>query len=215
MNPDAATSPPEDDSRRLQRAFALAAAFTAVLWVIKLAELALGMDLSPYGVRPRQADGLAGIVFAPLMHGSLAHLFANTAPLLVLGTALFYGYPRAARIAMPVIYLGSGAAVWLFARPAYHLGASGLAFGMLLFIFVIGVLRWDRRAIALALIVSFLYGGMIWGILPGKPGISFEYHLAGALIGTMLAIALRNLDQPPSGKVYDWELQEEDDDEPW
>lgn len=204
---------PEDDTARLKRAFGLVAVFTIGLWVIKLSEVALGLELARYGVFPQRADGLAGILFAPLIHGSPAHLFANTAPLLVLGTALLYGYPRSARLVLPAVYLGSGLGVWLFARPAFHLGASGLTFGMMFFVFTIGVLRWDRRAIALALVVFFLYGGMIWGIFPGDPEVSFEYHFFGAAIGVILAVLLRNFDPRPPEKTYGWEGEEPTDDE--
>jgi len=197
------------DIGRLRRAFVLGAIFVAVLWAIKLAELTFGLDLSTYGLYPRRPMGLRGIVLAPLIHASLTHLLANTAPALVLVTAILYGYPRAARWVLPVVYLGSGICVWLFGRPGYHIGASGLIFGLLFFIFTIGILRWDRRAIALSLAVFFLYGGMIWGVLPSDPKVSFEYHFFGALLGILLAIPTRRLDPSPPEKRYSWE--DEDD----
>ena len=206
--PDRPPTDADEDSRRLRRSFLIAVCFTAALWAIKLAELALGLDLSRYSIYPGDPATLTGILFAPLLHGSLRHLFANTAPMLVLGTALLYGYPKAARVALPIIYLGSGLAVWLFARPSWHLGASGLAFGLLFFLFTMGVVRWERRAIALALAVFLLYGGMIWGLLPTDPRISFEYHLAGAALGLLLAVLLRRLDPPAPEKTYGWEQEE-------
>jgi membrane associated rhomboid family serine protease len=181
----------------------------ALLWVIRLAELIPGVSLSSYGVYPRRQDALAGILLAPLIHGSFAHLSSNTPPLLVLVTALLYGYPRCARIVLPVVYLGSGLAVWLLARPGYHVGASGLAFGLLFFILTMGVLRWERRAIALSLIVFVLYGGMVWGVLPSEPQVSFEYHLYGAALGVLLAFALRRYDPPVPGRRYSWEEEAE------
>jgi len=131
----------------------------------------------------------------------------------LLGTALLYGYPKAARIALPIIYLGSGLAVWFFARPGWHLGASGLAFGLMFFVFTMGVLRWERRAIALSLAVFLLYGGMIWGLFPTDPHISFEYHLAGAALGLLLAVLLRPLDPPAPEKTYSWERHGDDQDD--
>lgn len=196
---------PEHDTRRLRRSFFIAASFATVLWLIKLVEIRLGLDLAPYGVYPLRASGLAGILWAPLIHGSLSHVFANTAPIIILGTALLYGYPRSAKIVIPITYIGSGVGVWLFARGAYHIGASGLTLGMLLFVFTIGVLRWDKRAIALALIVSFLYGSTIWGIFPGDPRISFETHFFGAAIGVVLAILFKTYDPAPPEKKYSWE----------
>ena len=199
------------DAARLRLAFALSALFAALLWSIRLSETALGLDLRALGVYPGRLSTLGNILLAPLIHGSVAHLFANTAPILVLGTALLYGYPKAARVALPVIYVVSGLGVWLFARPAFHIGASGLTFGMMFFVFTIGALRWDRRAIALSLIVFFLYGGMIWGIFPSAPEISFESHFFGAVAGVVLAILLRTSDPPPPEKRYEWEDEDTDD----
>ena len=203
----------QNDNTRLRRSFILALLFALTLWVIKLAEIILGLDFVHYGVFPLRVSGLRGILTAPLIHASLSHLFSNTAPLVILGTALFYGYPRSAKIVVPVLYLGSGLGVWLFARHAYHIGASGLTFGVMFFIFTIGVLRWDTRAIILAMVVFFLYGSMIWGIFPGKPGISYESHFFGAAIGIILAILLKHHDPAPATKKYSWEEEADELDE--
>jgi len=203
----------EHDARRLRRAFILTALFVSLLWWVRIAQLVWGLELGGLGVYPGRLSGLAGVLAAPLIHSSVAHLLANTPPLLVLGTGLLYGYPRAARLALPLIYLGSGLGVWLVGREAYHIGASGLVFGMMFFIFAIGVLRWDRRAMALSMIVFLLYGGMIWGIFPSEPNVSFEYHFFGALMGVMLAVLLRNQDPRPPEKRYSWEDEEEDEDD--
>jgi membrane associated rhomboid family serine protease len=201
----------KNDSTRLRHSFILAALFVLILWFIKLIEIILGLDFVHYGVYPLRASGLAGIIMAPLIHGSLSHLFSNTAPLVILGTALIYGYPRSAIIVIPVLYLGTGLGVWLFARSAYHIGASGLSFGIMFFIFTIGVLRWDKRAIILSMVVFFLYGSMIWGIFPTKPGVSFESHFFGAAIGVALAGLLKNHDPAPPPKKYSWEEEEPED----
>ena len=195
----------KNDNTRLRRSFMLAALFTLILWIIKLIEIILGLDFVQYGVYPLRVSGLPGIVMAPLIHGSLSHLFSNTAALIILGTALLYGYPRSAIIVVPVLYLGTGLGVWLFARSAYHIGASGLTFGIMFFVFTIGVLRWDTRAIILSMVVFFLYGSMIWGIFPTRPGISFESHFFGAAIGVALAILLKNHDPAALPKKYSWE----------
>lgn len=202
---------PEDDARQLRRAFAIAACFVVFLWLIQLMEIFLALDLARYGVYPGRLSGSMGILWAPLIHGSLSHLFANTAPIIILGTALLYGYPKSARIVLPVVYVGSGIGVWLFARQSYHIGASGLTFGMMFFVFTIGVLRWDKRAIALSLAVFFLYGSMVWGIFPGNPRISFESHLFGAAFGFVMAVILKDRDPAPLEKKYSWEGEEEDD----
>ncbi|MDH3386729.1 MAG: rhomboid family intramembrane serine protease [Gammaproteobacteria bacterium] len=201
------------DGRRLRRAFTIACSVTLLLWVVKLVEYLGGFDFSRFGIYPRAMEGLIGILCAPFIHGSFAHLFANTAPVIVIGTMLLYGYPRAARVLLPAVYLGGGLVVWLFARDAYHIGASGLAFGMLYFVLTVGILRWDRRAIALSLVVFFLYGGMIWGVLPESREVSFESHLAGAVIGTVLAFVLRYRDPAPPRKQYSWEQEDADDED--
>lgn len=198
------------DGQRLRRAAIAAAYFVGLIWLIWLIASVFGVELHHYGVYPRRFDGLAGLLAAPLLHGSFVHLFSNTLPAWVLGTAYLYGYPRAARLGIPLIYLGSGFGVWIFARSSYHIGASGLIYGMMFFLITIGLLRRDRLSIALALLVFFLYGGMLWGVLPTEPGISFESHLFGAAIGTLLAFLLRNRDQARPEKRYDWEDEEDE-----
>ena len=204
---------PLKDSLLLKRSFTIVAAFTIALWVIKIVEVLSGARLYTYGILPGQLSGLTGIFTAPLIHSSFSHLFANTAPLLILGTALLYGYPKSAKIVIPVIYIGTGLGVWLFARETYHIGASGLTFGFMFFVFTIGAIRWDRRAIALSMVVFFLYGSMIWGIFPNQSGISYESHLFGAMLGIILAILLRNYDPYLPEKKYNWEEDEEDNTE--
>ena len=204
------------DRRRLRIAFTVAFAFALVLWMVKLIEYFGGVDFAQFGIYPRHAAGLVGILSAPFIHASISHLFANTPPVIVIGTMLLYGYPRASKVFLPVVYLGSGIAVWLFAREAYHIGASGLAFGMLFFVFTAGVLRWERRAIAISLLVFFLYGGMISGLIPGARKISFESHLSGAIIGIFMAFLLRHRDPESPRKGYGWEQEEpESDDYDW
>jgi membrane associated rhomboid family serine protease len=179
--------------------------FVVLLWVIQIINAVFGLDLTRFGVYPGEFFGLRGILFAPLIHGSFMHVFSNTLPLLVLGTAMLLGYPRSSKFVFPIIYFGVGLLVWLFARPSYHIGASGISFGLLTFVFVIGVLRWDKRAIALSCLVFFMYGGLIWGIFPTEPGTSFESHFFGAVIGILCAILFRNIDVKPPEKSYDWE----------
>ena len=188
--------------------------FIALLWLLKLIEVISGLSLTGYGVYPGKISGLPGIILAPLIHGSFAHLVANTLPILVLGTSMTHTYPRSARPVFVSIYLISGLGVWLFARPAYHFGASGLNYGMMFFIFVIGILRRDRLPIALSMLVFFLYGSMIYGIFPQDPAISFEYHFFGAMTGIVLAFIMKSRDPKPPEKTYDWENEPEEEDDP-
>jgi membrane associated rhomboid family serine protease len=184
-----------------------------LLWLVKGSELFLGFDFSGLGVYPRTLSGLLGIVFAPLIHGSFEHLFSNTLALFILVTALFYQYPRSAKQVLAIIYFGSGLGVWLFARDSYHIGASGLTHGLMFFLFLIGVLRRDKPAMALAMMVFFLYGSMVWGVFPSEERISFESHLFGAMTGIFCAIFFRNYDPKPPEKIYSWEQDDYEDDE--
>jgi membrane associated rhomboid family serine protease len=199
-----------EDRNRLRQAFRLAMAFATVLWIIKAVEAFFHLELAQYGVYPLRFSGLFGILTGPFIHGSWSHLVANTLPIIVLGTALIYGYPRSAKFVLPAVWLGSGVGVWLLGREAYHIGASGLTFGVMFFLLVIGILRWDKRAIVLSMIVFLLYGSMVWGIFPLQPGISFESHFFGAVIGTLLAIMLKNHDPAPKEKTYSWEEETDD-----
>jgi len=208
--PDPAYARTERARDNFRLAVRIALGFVALLWVIELLSLALGLGPEDFGVRPRQLAGLPGILFAPLVHGGFAHLLANSLPLLVLGTAMLYLYPSAALKVLPAVYLGPGVAVWLFARGGVHVGASGLVYGLVSYIFVAGLIRRDRRAIAASLLVSFMYGALVWGVLPIESGVSWETHLAAALIGVALAIALRRLDIPLR-KRYSWEDEEDND----
>lgn len=200
----------KEDGERLRQAFVFSGAFAILLWLVKIFESITRFDGIEYGVYPRALHGLPGILTAPFVHASPEHLLSNTLPIVILGTALLYGYPKAARIAVPVLLLGSGLGVWLFGRESYHVGASGLSFGAMFFVFTIGVLRWDRRAIGLGMVVFFLYGAMVWQVLPVDSRVSYESHLSGAILGIALAFALRRLDAPPPAKRYSWEDEAED-----
>ncbi len=183
-----------------------------LLWIIKGVEVVFAWNLNVYGIYPREIENLLGIAFAPMIHGSFEHLFSNTMALFVLAIALFYEYPKSAKYVFLIIYFGSGIGVWLFARESYHYGASGLTHGMMFFLFLIGVLRRDKPAMAVSMIVFFLYGSMVWGVLPTREDISFETHLFGALAGIICAIIFHNRDPKPPEKKYSWEEEEEEDD---
>ena len=203
-------------SERARANFRLAAltsaGFVVLIWLIPL--LGWGLELQQFGVRPRQWIGLPGILFAPLLHADFDHLIANSLPLLVLGTTLFHLYPASAFRVLPAVYLGPGIAVWLFARGGDHVGSSGLIYGLVAFIFVAGMIRRDRRAIAASLLVAFMYGALVWGVLPIKQSVSWETHLAAALIGVAAAFLLRHRDNAPRVR-YSWEDEHpEGEDEP-
>lgn len=168
-------------------------ALVAVIWLLEGVNQVLGHQLNQwFGLLPRSVSGLVGIPAMPLLHGGLGHAAANTLPLLVLGGIGLSVAPRRFWGASVVIVLASGLAVWLFARPAIVVGASGLIFGWFGFLITLGVFERSFRALAGALVVIVLYGGMIWGVFPAQAGnVSWEAHLAGALAGALAARLLR------------------------
>lgn len=218
--PDSAYTSSQRAHANYRIAVRITLGFAALLWLIQLSGWALDVGPGDFGVRPRQWAGFVGILFAPLMHDGFAHLLANTPPLIVLGVAMLYLYPAASPRVLPAIWLGPGAAVWLLGTAGtIHIGASGLVYGLLAYVFVAGLLRRDRRAIATSMLVCFMYGALVWGVLPIRTRVSWETHLAAALIGVALALLLRRLDVPPR-KRYTWEDEPaepggSDDGQPW
>jgi membrane associated rhomboid family serine protease len=195
-------------SPRAHRNFKLALRITlwlvGLLWLILIIDDVLALGLIRFGLRPRQLQGLTGIFTAPLLHGGAEHLFSNTLPLIVSLTTILYLYPRAAMRVIPVIWIGSGLMGWMIGRPSLHFGASGFVYGLLAYVFISGILRLDMRSVAVSVMVWFLYGSMIWGVLPIRPNMSWELHLSGAILGVALAIAYRRWDVTPV-KRYAWE----------
>jgi membrane associated rhomboid family serine protease len=202
--PDSAYTSSSHAHANFRVALRITAGFVALIWLFQISGWALDVGPGDFGVRPREWTGLLGILFAPLVHDGFPHLLANTPPLLVLGTAMLYLYPTAAPKVLAAIWLGPGIAVWLLARGGVHIGASGLVYGLVSYIFVAGLIRRDRRAIAASLLVSFMYGALVWGVMPIRTRMSWETHLAAAVIGVVLALALRRTDIPPR-KRYTWE----------
>ena len=180
--------------------------FLVLLWLIQFAQYLFSLKLAKYGLFPQTAKGLIGVFTAPLIHSDFNHIISNSIPLLFLGSGIFYFYKEAAYKVFFMVYLIPGILVWFLGRESYHIGSSGLVYGYVTFLFFSGLIRRDNRSIALALIVTFLYGGLIWGVLPLSREISWEYHLFGALTGIYAAIIFRKSDPI---KKYDWEDEEE------
>lgn len=190
--------------------FWLAICFVIFLWVIKAAEELFRLELSFLAVKPQEISGLIGIIFAPLLHSDYDHLIANSLPLILLGGLLFYGYPISKYRTVAIVWIVSGVGVWLFGRPSYHLGASGLVSGLFYFLFFSAIFRRDKVSIALMFIAVLMYGGILLGILPWDPKISFESHFFGAVGGVTSATLFKNIDPKPIEKTYDWEGEDEE-----
>lgn len=160
----------------------------ALMWVVFLATTLSGDALLSLGVIPRTITGLRGILFAPFLHGSLAHIMANSIPFVVLGWLVML---RDARHFVPVTFagmLGSGLMAWLLGAPgSIHIGASGVIFGYLGFLILSGWFARSFSSILLSLLVTALWGGMVLGVMPGQAGISWQAHLGGFLGGVIAA----------------------------
>lgn len=170
-----------------QRAAIVIAAFVAVLWVIEIVN-ASGADLTDDGIRPRQLSGLWGVLWAPLLHASFTHLESNTISLLVLGFLVLLGGLARFGAVTATVWLVSGIGVWLLGGTnTVVVGASGLAFGWLAYIIVRGVFTRSLVQIALGLVILVVYGGLLWGVLPGASGVSWQAHLFGAVGGILAA----------------------------
>jgi membrane associated rhomboid family serine protease len=167
-------------------------AFVALLWAVQVVNWIFGYGLNPaFGLIPRHVSGLDGVIAMPLLHGSFSHLMANTPPLLVMGGLLVATTTRALLSLNAVVIGLGGGLVWLFGGSAIHIGASGLIFGWFGFLIARGLV--DRSPITLgaALVVGVLYGSILWGVLPGQPGVSWEAHLFGAIAGAGAAFLIR------------------------
>lgn len=169
--------------------FPLAA--VALIWCVHVWQVMDGFDPGAYGVMSRRAWGLRGIVTGPLVHGSWRHLISNTVPLFVLAFMSLYFYRKVAMRAFWLVYFLTGAAVWLFARPVSHIGASGVVYGLVSFIFWNGIFRRSLRSIILSGIVMLLYSGMFLGVLPDQEGVSWESHLIGSIAGIFAAFLFK------------------------
>lgn len=181
------TEPGFVDSQFKTRLFALMAC-VGLVWGVSGFALVFDQALVyQLAVIPRRLDGLVGIVGMPLVHGSIGHLIANTLPLLVLGVMLLFRGVRYYVFATGAIIVLGGIALWCFGRDAAHIGASGVVFGYIGLLVTRGFFERRWQSIAVAALVVFVYGGMIWGILPRQPGVSWEAHLFGLVAGIIVA----------------------------
>jgi membrane associated rhomboid family serine protease len=172
----------------IQSAGLVIVSFVALLYLVELVDTLAGHRLDAAGVQPREADGLDGILFAPVLHAGWAHLASNTVPLLVFGFLILLGGIARWIAVTVVVWVVGGVGVWLTgADHTVHIGASVLAFGWLVYLLVRGVFTHSVRQVLLGLVLLFLYGGVLVGVLPGQPGVSWQGHLFGAIGGVLAA----------------------------
>ncbi len=165
--------------------------FVLIMWAVFLVGHFFSLEMGIFGVRPRSVFGLIGILLAPFVHGSWLHIISNTVPLAVFLLALQFFYPAIAAEIIFMCIVGSGTLVWLFARPAVHIGASMLVYGLAGFLMLSGFMRNSLRAALLSITIILLYGWLLYGLVPTHPRVSWEGHLAGFLVGIVLAYHYR------------------------
>lgn len=180
--------------------------FAILIWTIMGIDVVFELDLHRFGLYPLQIKGLPGIFTSPFLHADFAHLFANTIPLLILGSLLFYFYRDIAWMILSLLYLITGVWVWFLGdEGSLHIGASGVIYGIASFLFFSGIIRREKGLMVITMLVAFLYGGLIWGLFPqlfpNKP-ISWESHLMGLLAGLVLAMYYR--DFGPQRQEWNW-----------
>jgi len=182
--------------------------FISVMWLVKIIEILFETDFSEYGIFPLAAKGLPGIVFSPFIHANLNHLFNNSLPLFLLATALFFFYSEVALRIFTWTFFLTGIFVWIAGRSAWHIGASGMVYGLASFLFFSGIIRRYFRLTALSLLIVFLYGSMVWGIFPGVyKNVSWESHMLGFISGLILSIWYKG--EGPQRPEYTWEEEDE------
>ena len=165
--------------------------FVILIWLIFWIEFRFNVDLKSFGIQPRKIEGIYGIMLSPFLHLSLEHLINNSIPLFLLSSAIFFFYRT---ISWKIIFLGiflSGLLTWIIGRDSTHIGASGLIYVLISFIFFKGIISKNFNLMALSLIVVFIYGGTIWYIFPIKDNMSWEGHLSGFLVGILLAFVFK------------------------
>ncbi len=200
---------PKMEKRIFFHSLILPAAFVFVFWIVEIFEQTTGISLIKFGVYPLHLKGLPGILFSPFIHSDFNHLLSNSVPFFILLTMLIYFYRRISYRLFFMLYIFAGVCLWLFGREAWHIGASGVVYAMAAFHFVSGIIRNDVRLLTLSVTVVFLYGGLVWGMLPIKPEISWEGHLWGAISGVVLALVYRKY--TIRRDKFDWEDEEEDE----
>ncbi len=180
-----------------RRIFTIPLLIIFLLWLIYFIEIKFGYNFNKYGVYPKSIIGLRGIFLSPFIHSSTKHLFNNSIPLFVMLVSLYYFYREIANKILIYELLLSGLLTWIIARPSYHIGASGIVYLLVSFIFFSGIFRKYYRLTALSLIVVFLYGGMVWYIFPTEERISWEGHLSGFLVGFIFSYLYRKMGPQP------------------
>jgi membrane associated rhomboid family serine protease len=165
----------------------LLAGFIAVIWGVEVANTLMDHRLSEFGIVPRTTEGLRGIPLWPFLHAGFGHVISNTLPMAVLGGVIAIQGRNTLLKVSAIVVVVSGAGVWVFARPGIHVGASGLVFGYFGYLVARGWYQRSLSSVAVAILVVFFYGGLIFGIVPSLGFVSWEGHMFGLMAGILAA----------------------------
>jgi membrane associated rhomboid family serine protease len=180
------------------------------MWLVRISETLFEIDLTGLGIYPLKARGVPGIFLSPFVHENFRHLLNNTLPLYMLSITLFFFYSEIALKVLSWTWILTGLLVWLGGREAWHIGASGLVYGLASFLFFSGIIRRYYRLIALSLLIVFIYGEMVWGIFPGvSQNVSWESHMLGFVSGILLAVWYRK--EGPQEPAVEWDDESDED----
>lgn len=179
------------------------------MWLVFILDYYFDLHWYQYGLYPQTTNGLLGIVTAPFLHSTkdFSHIVNNSIPFFVLTWMLFYHYRTVATRAFLFIYLFTGLVMWVLARESYHIGMSGVIYGLTSFLIVSGFFRKNMKVAGISLVVIFLYGSTVWGIFPNQIGVSWEAHAYGFLSGILIAVIFRKSGPQPRKMIY--EIEEE------
>ncbi len=202
----------QDDKRLLKNSIIVPIILVLIMLLVEIIEAVFHLDFSFLGIKPLSVEGLPGIFLFHFLHGDWEHLFANSIPILVLGSSLYYFYKPIANKILLILMFSTGLITWCLARSGVHIGASALVYGLAFFLMLSGFIRRDRKLIIISLIVVFLYGSLVWGLYPKyavENNISWEGHLSGFIMGIVLAFFYRK--EGPQREEHVWDDDDDSD----
>ena len=201
----------QDEKQFFKSSIVVPIILVMIMLLVEIVEAVFHLDFSFLGIKPLSAEGLPGILLFHFLHGDWEHLFANSIPILVLGTSLYYFYKPIANKILLILMLSTGLITWCLARSGVHIGASAFVYGLTFFLMLSGFIRREKKTVIISLIVVFLYGSLVWGLYPKyaiENNISWEGHLSGFVMGIVLAFFYKN--EGPQREEHVWENEEED-----
>lgn len=196
-----------EEKNKLYNALLVTLSFLLVCWALFLMDAELGYNIKNWGLKPREAKGLIGILSVHFLHKDYEHIINNSWAFLVLNMYLFFFYRSVAYKVFPIMLIFSAVLLWIWGRSGNHIGASVIIYGLSSFLFFSGLFRKSLPLMAVSALVLFSYGSMLWGVFPIQPEMSWEGHLSGALMGLLCAYYYK--EDGPQRKKYQWELDEE------